>query len=30
VVDATDGFLRLYELWLTDETRDCSSPLCLG
>lgn len=30
VVDATDGFRRVYELWLTDEKPDCSTLSCLG
>ncbi|MEX1173366.1 MAG: hypothetical protein WEG56_12235 [Chloroflexota bacterium] len=30
VVDARDGFMRLYELWLSDEKPDCSALLCLG
>jgi hypothetical protein len=30
VVDATDGFERLYELWLSDEKPDCSALPCLG
>ena len=30
VVDASDGFRRVYGLWLTDETPDCSSLRCLG
>ncbi len=30
VVDATDGFRRIYELWLTDEKPDCSILPCLG
>ncbi|MHB8398461.1 MAG: hypothetical protein ACYDCI_05940 [Candidatus Limnocylindrales bacterium] len=30
VVDARDGFRRVYELWLTDEKPDCSSVPCLG
>jgi hypothetical protein len=30
VVDAEDGFMRLYELWLSDEKPDCSGLPCLG
>jgi hypothetical protein len=30
VADATDGFRRVYELWLTDERPDCSTLPCLG
>jgi hypothetical protein len=30
VVDAQDGFRRLYELWLSDEKPDCASLPCLG
>ena len=29
VVDAFDGFERLYDLWLTDRTPDCSVLRCL-
>jgi hypothetical protein len=29
VADATQGFNRLYELWLADEKPDCSALLCL-
>ncbi len=30
VVDASDGFRRVYELWLTDAKPDCSALSCLG
>ncbi len=30
VADATEGFIRLYDLWLTDENPDCSVLRCLG
>jgi len=30
VVDAEEGFMRLYELWLSDEKPDCSALPCLG
>lgn len=30
VGDATDGFMRLYELWLVDEKPDCSVLHCLS
>jgi hypothetical protein len=29
VVDAHDGFMRLYELWLSDEKPQCSALRCL-
>jgi hypothetical protein len=29
VVDALEGFMRLYELWLSDEKPDCSALRCL-
>lgn len=29
VVDAIEGFMRLYELWLSDEKPDCSALRCL-
>ncbi len=28
--DAEEGFIRLYDLWLTDEKPDCSKLHCLG
>ncbi len=30
VTDAEAGFMRLYELWLSDEKPDCSTLPCLG
>jgi hypothetical protein len=30
VVDALDGFRRLYEIWLADHKPDCSALPCLG
>ncbi len=30
VVDARAGFMRVYELWLSDEKPDCSALRCLG
>ncbi len=30
VIDAEAGFMRLYELWLSDEKPDCSALPCLG
>ena len=30
VADAEEGFMRLYELWLSDEKPDCSALPCLG
>lgn len=30
VVDASDGFRRVYELWLTDARPDCPALSCLG
>jgi hypothetical protein len=30
VVDAFDGFRRLYELWLTDLRPDCLALTCFG
>ena len=30
VVDAAEGFMRLYELWLSDEKPACSALRCLG
>ena len=30
VVDAFDGFNRLYDLWLTDAAPDCTALRCLG
>lgn len=30
VGDARDGFMRLYELWLSDAQPDCSTLRCLG
>lgn len=29
IVDAEDGFMRLYELWLSDDKPDCSALRCL-
>jgi hypothetical protein len=29
VTDAFDGFRRVYELWLSDETPDCAALTCL-
>ncbi len=30
VIDAEAGFMRLYELWLSDEKPECSTLRCLG
>lgn len=30
VADAFDGFRRLYDTWLTDQTPDCLALTCLG